>query len=140
MASPSRLALFASSLKTSERSLVPLVTQLQEWLEKKHNLASLMMSESQLKTSAQLGLSEVNQMGVSLLLLLDGPSCMAFGEVSSIDVLLHGSGKGCHLFGHGDCLGTDLGEVATDGCSSVRGVLAGGADGGDGGDHPNKTW
>ena len=77
-------------------------------------------------------------MGVSCLLELDGPSCMAFGEVLSIDVLPRGSGKGCHLFSHGDHLGTDLGEVAVDGCSSTRGVLAGGADGGDGGDHPNK--
>ena len=79
-------------------------------------------------------------MGVSHLLELDGPSCVAFGEVSSIDVLPNSSGKGYCLFGHGDCLGTDLEEVATDGCSSTRGVLAGGADGGDGGDHPNKTW
>ena len=84
------------------------VAQLQEWLEKKHNLASFTMSESWLKASAQLGLSEANQIGVSHLLELDGPSCMAFGEVSSIDVLTHGSGKGCHLFGHGDHLGTDL--------------------------------
>ena len=140
MASPSRPALSASSLKISERSLVPSVAQLQEWLEKKHNLASFTMSESQLKASAQLGLSEANQIGVSHLLELDGPSCMAFGEVSSIDMLPHGSGKGCHLFGHGDCLGTDLGVVPVDGCSSARGVLAGVADGVDKGDHPNKTW
>ena len=79
-------------------------------------------------------------MGVSHLLELDGPSCMAFGEVSSIDVLPHGSGKGCHLFGHGDHLGTDLGEVAADGCCSAGGDLAGGADGGEEGDHPNKMW
>ena len=71
-------------------------------------------------------------MGVSHLLELDGPSCMAFGEASSIDVLLHGSGKGCHLFGHGNHLGTDLGEGAADGCSSFGGPLAGEADGGDG--------
>ena len=38
-------------------------------------------------------------MGVSLLLELDGPSCEAFEEVSSIDVLPCGSGEGCHLFG-----------------------------------------
>ena len=98
------------------------------------------MSESWLKASVQLGLSEANQMGVSHLLELDGPSCMAFWEVSSIYVLPHGSGKGCFLSGHVDHLGTDLGEVAADGCSSIRGVLAGGADGGDGGDHPNKMW
>ena len=54
---------------------MPSVAQSQEWLEKKHNLASFMMLESWLKASAQLGLSEVNQMGVSHLLELDGPSC-----------------------------------------------------------------
>ena len=41
-------------------------------------------------------------MGVSHLLELDGPSCMACGEVLSIEVLLCSSGKGCCLFGHGD--------------------------------------
>ena len=79
-------------------------------------------------------------MGVSHLLELDGPSCVAFEEGSSIDVLPCGSGKGCHLFGHGDHLGTDLGGVAADGCSSAGGVLAGGADGGDRGDCPKKMW
>ena len=77
-------------------------------------------------------------MGVSHLLELDGPSCMAFGEVSSIDVLPHGSGEGCCHFSHGDCLGTDLVEAAADGHSSAGGVLVSGADGGDEGDHPNK--
>ena len=78
-------------------------------------------------------------MGVSHLLELDGPSCVAFGEVSSIDVLPHGSGKGCHFFAHGDHLDTDLGKAAADDCSSTGGVLVSGADGGDKGDHPNKT-
>ena len=140
MASPSRPVLTASSLKTSERSLVPSVSQSQEWLEKKHNLASFMMSESWLKASAQLGLSEANQMGVSQLLEPDGPSCVAFGEVSSIDMLPHGSGEGCCLFGHGAHLGIDLGEAAVDGCCSARGILVSGADGGDEGDRPNKMW
>ena len=79
-------------------------------------------------------------MGASCLLGLDGPSCIAFGAVSSIDVLPHDSGKGSHLFGHGDCLGTGVGGVAVGGCSSTRGALAGGTDGGDGGDCPNKVW
>ena len=57
------------------------MAQSQEWLEKKCNLAPFMMSESWLKSSAQLGLSEANQMGVSHLLELDGPSCEAFEEV-----------------------------------------------------------
>ena len=117
MASPSRAALSASSLKTVERSLVLLVTQLQEWLQKEHNLASFTMSESWLKASAWLGLSKVNQMGASHLSELDGPSCVALGVVSSIDMLPHGSGEGCHLFGCGDHLGIGLGEVAADGCS-----------------------
>ena len=79
-------------------------------------------------------------MGVSRLLELDSPSCMALGEVSSMDMLPHGSGKGCHLFGHGDHLGAGLGEVAVGGCSPTRGALVGGADGGGRGDCPNKTW
>ena len=78
-------------------------------------------------------------MGVSCLLELGGPSCVACGEVASIDVLPHGSGKGCHLFGQGDCLGTGLGEAAVDGCSSTGDVLVGGADGDDEGNYPNKT-
>ena len=140
MASPSSLVLSASSLKTSERSLVPSWTQSQEWLEKKCNLASFMMLESQLKASARLGLSEVNQMGVSCLLELDGPSCVACGEVSSIHVLPHGSGKECYLFGCGDHLVTEQRQAAADGCSSDWGVLVGVADGGDAGDCPNKMW
>ena len=79
-------------------------------------------------------------MGVSHLLELDGPSCVAFGEVSSIDMLPCGSGKRYRLFGCGDHLGTDLGEVAVDGCSSAGGILASRADGGDEGDHPNNMW
>ena len=79
-------------------------------------------------------------MRVSCLLELDGPSCVALGEVLSIDVLPHGSGKGCCLFGCGDHLCTGLGEAATDGCSPTRGALVGVADEGDGGDHPNKMW
>ena len=122
MASPNRLAASASSLKISERSLLPSWTQSQEWLEKKCDLASFTMLESWLKASAQLGLSEVNQMGVSHLLELDGPSCGALGEVLPIDKLPHGSGKGCSLFGCRDHLGAGLGEVATDGCSPTGGV------------------
>ena len=79
-------------------------------------------------------------MGVSLLLELDGPSCEAFEEVSSIGMLPHGSGKGCHLFGRGDRLGSDLGEATADGCSSAWSVLASGADQDEESDHPNKTW
>ena len=79
-------------------------------------------------------------MGVSCLLELDDPSCMALGKASSIDTLPHGSGKGCCLIGCGDHLGAGLGEVAMGGCSPARGALAGGADGGDRGDHPSKTW
>ena len=140
MASPSQPALSASSLKTPERPLVLSFTQSQEWLEKKCNLASFTMSDSQLKASAQPGLSEANQMGVSHLLEQDGPSCMTFREVSAIDVLPCGSGEGCYIFSHEDHLGAGLGEVAVDGCSPARGALVGGAGGGDRGDHPSKMW
>ena len=77
-------------------------------------------------------------MEVSHLLELDGPSCVACGEVLSIDVLPHGSGEKYHLFGHGDHLGTGLGEAAMNGCSSTGDVLVGGADGDDEGDCPSK--
>ena len=77
-------------------------------------------------------------MGISLLLELDGPSCEALEEVSSMDVLPHGSGKGCHLFGHGDPLGSGLGEADVDGWSSAQGVLANGSDQSDEGNCPNK--
>ena len=140
MASPSRPVPSASSLKTLERSLVLSMAQLQEWVEKKCNQASFTRLESWLKASAQLGLREANQMGISLLLELDGPSCEAFEEVSSIDVLPHGSGKGCHLFSHGDCLGSGQGEAVADGCSSAWSVLVSRADQGKEGDHPNKMW
>ena len=67
----------------------------------------------------QLGLREKDQSAVFLLLELSSPSYKAMGEVSSMDVSLCGSGEGCHLFGHGGCLGSGLGEVFADGCLSV---------------------
>ena len=79
-------------------------------------------------------------MGFPHLLGLAGPSCKACGEVLSVDVLSCSSGKGCHLFGHGDCWGTGLGEAAKDGCSSAGDVLVGGAGEDDKGDDPNKMW
>ena len=84
-----------------------------------------MILESWRKASAQLGLSEVNQAGASHLLGLDGPSCIAFGAVPSIDMLPCGSGEGSHLFRQGDCLGAGVGGVAAGGCSSTRGALVG---------------
>ena len=116
---------------------MPSWTQLYEWLEKKCDLSSFMILESQRKASAQLGLSEVNQVGASHLLGLDGPSCIALGVVLTIDMLPCGSGKGSHLFGHGGLFGCWHGRG---GCSSARGALVGGADGGDRGDCLNKTW
>ena len=71
---------------------------------------------------------------------LDSPSCEALEDVSSMDMFPHGSGEECCLFGHGDCLGSGLGEVAADGCSSAWGVLANGIDQSDEGNCPNKTW
>ena len=88
----------------------------------------------------RLGLREANQMGVSLLLELDGPSCEAFEEASSIDVLTCGSGKECCLFGCGDCLGSGLGEMVADGCSPALSVLADGAEQSEEGNRPNKMW
>ena len=79
----------------------------------------------------------MNQVGASHLLGLDGPSCIALGIVSSIDEFPCSSGKGGHLFGHGDYLGAGMGEVAMGGCSSTGGALVGG---GDGGDCPDKMW
>ena len=82
----------------------------------------------------------MNQVGASHLLGLDGPSCIALGVVSSIDMLPCSSGEGSCLFGHEDHLGASVGEVAMGGYSSAGGALAGGADGGSGGDCSNKTW
>ena len=55
---------------------------------------------------------------------LDGPTCEALEEVSSMDKFPHGFGEECHLFGCGDCLGSGLGEAVADSCSSAWGVLA----------------
>ena len=44
------------------------------------------------------------------------------------------------FFDHGDHLGSGLGEVAVDGCSSACGVLANGIDQSDEGNRPNKMW
>ena len=82
----------------------------------------------------------MNQAGASCLLGLDGPSCIAFGAVPSMDMLPCGSGEGSHLFGLGDHLGIGDGGAAMGGCSSTKGALAGRTDEGDRGDHPNKTW
>ena len=65
---------------------------------------------------------------------------MALRVVLSMDVLPCGSSKEFCLFGHGDHLGAGIGKAAVGGCSSAGGALAGGADGGDRGDYPNKTW
>ena len=82
----------------------------------------------------------MNQAGAPHLLGLDGPCCIAFGAVPSIDMLPCSSGKGSCLFGHGDHLGIGVGGAARGGCSSTSGALAGRTDGGDRGDHPNKMW
>ena len=93
------------------------------------------MAESRLNTLVQLGLSVLNQGGVSHLLGLGGPPRVAFGVVPSIGVLSTGSGKGCCLLGLGDCLGTggrrwlQLGvlpqeESSVAGCVEVTEVFA----------------
>ena len=95
------------------------------------------MSEPQLNASVQLGLSVLNQGGISQnqggishLLGLGGPPKVAFGVAPPIGVLSMGSGKGCCLLGLGDCLGTDVGERAVVGCSSMGEVLYGRTSGG----------
>ena len=86
----------------------------------------------------QLGFREASQSAVSLLLELDGPSCKAVGEVSSMDMSPCESGKESCLFGCGDCLGSSLGGAVADGCSSAWGVLVNGIDQSDEGNCPNK--
>ena len=86
----------------------------------------------------QLGFSEVNQAGALGFLGLDGPSCVALGVVSSIDVLHSGSGVGSCLFGWGIVWVLVGGEAAMGGCSSTGGALVGWTDGSNGGDCPSK--
>ena len=57
-----------------------------------------------------------------------------------MDKFPHASGEEHHLFGHGDCLDSGLGEMVADGCSSTWGVLVNRIDQSDEGNHPNKTW
>ena len=98
------------------------------------------MSESLRKASAQLGFSDLNQGGVSHFLGQGGPPSAAAGVAPPRGVFSIGSGKGCHLFGLGDCLDVIMGGVAEDGCSSMGGVLVGQMSGGDGGACPNSKW
>ena len=63
---------------------------------------------------------------------------MAIRVAPPISMFPIGSGKGCHLFSHGDCLGIGVGGVAVDGCSSTGGVLGGRMGGGNGGACPNR--
>ena len=66
----------------------------------------------------------------------EGPPRVAFGVVPPKGVLSTGSGKGCHLLGLGDRLGTDVGKAAVVGCSSMGEVFCCRMGGGDGGDCP----
>ena len=61
-----------------------------------------------------------------------------WGEVSSMDMSPCGSSEESCLFGHGDCLGSGLGEAVADGCSSAWSVLAKGLDQSDEGNCPNR--
>ena len=69
-----------------------------------------------------------------------GPPKVAFGVVPPIGMLSTGSGKGCHLLGLGDCLGTSVGEMAAVGCSSMGEVLCIRMSGGDRGVCPSRIW
>ena len=83
------------------------------------------------------GLRDLNQ-GVSCFLGLGGSPCIAFGVALPMDMLPIGSGKGCHLFGLGNCLGIGVGGAVVGGCSSTGGAFHGRMDGGDGGACPNR--
>ena len=96
------------------------------------------MLKSWLNALVQLGLSVLNQGGISHLLGLGGPPEVAFGVAPPIGMLSMGSGKGCHLLGPGDCLGTSMGETAAVGCSLMGEVLCGGTSGGDRGVCPSR--
>ena len=76
-------------------------------------------------------------MGVSHLLELDGPSCVALGEVSSIDMLPHSSGKRMLPFWPWEPFGHWLGRGSHGWLFSCWGALV---VGGDGGDCPSKMW
>ena len=119
---------------------MPFKVKSKECLEKYSLLASLTILESRLNASAWLGLSVVNQCGISCLLGLGGPPEVAFGVGQPIGVLSMGSGKGCHLLGLGDCLGISVGGMVAVGCSSVGEVCCGKASGGNGGVCPNTRW
>ena len=67
-----------------------------------------------------------------------GSPNVAFGVVPPVGMLSMGSGKGCHLLGLGDCLGTGVGEPAAVGCSSRGKDLCGKMSGGNRGVCPSR--
>ena len=79
------------------------------------------MLESLRKASAWPGLSDLNQGGVSHFLGLGGPPSVAIGVALPIGMFPVSSGKGCHLFGLGDCLGVGEDGAAAGGCFFCRG-------------------
>ena len=98
------------------------------------------MSKSWLNVLAWLGLSVVNQCGISHLLGLEGPPEVAFGVAPPIGMLSMGSGEGCSLLGLGDCLGTGVSGMAAVGCSSMGEVLCGNTSGDDRGVCQSRMW
>ena len=83
------------------------------------------MSESLRKVSAQLGISDLNQGGVSCFLGQGGLPIAAGGVAPPRGISPISSGKGWCLFGLRDCLGIGMGGAAEDVCSSTGGVLGG---------------
>ena len=81
------------------------------------------MSESLRKVSAWLGFSDLNLGGVSHFLGQGGPPTIAARVALPGGMFPVSSGKGCCLFGPGDCLGIGMGGAAEDGCSSTGGSL-----------------
>ena len=119
---------------------MPSEVKLKECLEKYSLLASLTILESGLNASAWLGLSVVNQCGISHLLGLGGPPEVAFGVAPPIGMPSMGSGVCVTFFGLGDCLGIGVGGTVVVGCSSMGEVFCGEASGGDGGACLSKRW
>ena len=96
------------------------------------------MLEPLRKASAWLGLSDLNQGGVSHFLGQGGPPRVAIRVALPIGMFPISSGKGCCLFSLGDCLGIGVEGAAVDGHSSAGGVFGGRMGGGNGGACPSR--
>ena len=118
MAKPCNLAVLAICLKTSDRSHVPSIVKLGEYLLKYSSLVSLTRLVSQLNASEWLHVSTLYKGGISCCLELGSPSEVALDVVLQRDMSSTGSGEGCHHLGLGECSGTrGVGATGADSCS-----------------------